>query len=261
MKHTIQNFQRILKGIYKITNIITKDCYIGSTKEGFYKRFGKHLSSYRNYKEFGKKKIHPILFNAYCKYGIDNFIFEIIEIVEDLDQIQIREQFYIQSLNSKYNLCKIPTKGGCPNLNRKLSINWKNNIREKSKLYKHSCNENLEKVTINNKLGSSLYKIVTKNEEFTGSLKDCANKFKVDPSSILNWYKDKHSCSFNYQIFKVKSQKKKIKIFFEKEILIFNSFNDCDKYLNKWRGYTSTMTLRKDILCEKYLYEIIDDIV
>ena len=261
MKHTIKNSQKQLKGIYKITNLITNDCYIGSTKEGFYKRFGKHKSSYKNYINNNKRKIHPILYNAYTKYGIDNFIFEIIEILEDLSKIQIKEEFYIKSLNSKYNTCKIPTKGGCPNLNKKLSKEWKNNIRLKSKLYKHSASNNLKKVTINNKLGSSLYKIITPNEEFTGSLIDCAKKFNVDVTSILNWYQNKYSCKFKYIVIKLKSQKKKIKVFFEKEILTFNSFNDCDKYLNKWRGHTSTMTLRKEILCEKYMYEIIDDIV
>jgi hypothetical protein len=119
----------------------------------------------------------------------------------------------------------------------------------------------VKKVIKNNKLGSSLYKIITPNEEFIGSLIDCANKFNVDVTSILNWYNNKYSNKFNYLVIKLKSQKKKIKVFFEKENLTFNSFNDCDRYLNKWRGYTSTMTLRKEMLCEKYMYEIIDDIV
>lgn len=261
MKHTIKNSQKTLKGIYKITNLITSDCYIGSTKEGFYKRFGKHVSSYKNYILFEKRKTHPILYNAYTKYGIDNFIFEVVEIIEDLSIIQIREEFYIKSLSCKYNTCKIPTKGGCPNLNRKLSKEWKNNIRKKSKLYKHSDSLNLQKVTNNNKLGSSLYKVITLNEEFIGSLVECANRFNIDVTSILNWHQNKYNCSFKYVVVKLKSQRKKIKVFFEKDNLIFNSFGECDKYLNKWRGYTSTMTLRKEILCEKYEYEIIDDIV
>ena len=54
------------------------------------------------------------------------------------------------------------------------------------------------------------------------------------------------------------TQKKKIKVVFENNTIIFNSFNECDRYLNMWRGYTSTIVTRKiTLLKDKYRYEII----
>jgi group I intron endonuclease len=59
-------------GIYKITNIINGDCYIGSSvniKERFY----------RHKKDLKKGKHHSIILQrAYKKYGKENFIFEVL---------------------------------------------------------------------------------------------------------------------------------------------------------------------------------------
>lgn len=62
-----------------------------------------------------------MLHNAFKKYDISNFKFEILEIIEDKSIIRLREEFYIKTLNPKYNICKEPSKGGSPNLGRKLS--------------------------------------------------------------------------------------------------------------------------------------------
>ena len=63
----------------------------------------------------------------------------------------------------------------------------------------------------------------------------------------------------NYTIEKLSEQKKKIKVFIENDILIFNSFNECDKYFNMWSGYTSNLThkVNKQKFLDKYKYEII----
>ena len=54
------------------------------------------------------------------------------------------------------------------------------------------------------------------------------------------------------------TQKKKILVHFKNEDKVFNSFNECDRALNMWRGYTSTMYTRKnDKLLDKYKYELI----
>jgi len=86
-------------GIYKITNKITNDFYIGSTID-FNNRFRQHKQSMIRM-DHG----NPILQNVYNKYGIEKLSFEIIEIVNK-DNLLIREQHYIDKLNPKYNNCK-----------------------------------------------------------------------------------------------------------------------------------------------------------
>ena len=62
----------------------------------------------------------------------------------------------------------------------------------------------------------------------------------------------------DFDIIKENTQKKKILVHFDDNDKIFESFNECDKALNMWRGYTSTVYTRKnDKLLDKYKYEII----
>lgn len=93
--------------IYKITNLITEQYYIGKTINTIELRFKQHISDARNHKD------NSMLHNAMRKYGYDNFIIETIE--EDIpnDALDEREIFYINFLKSKkeygnYNL----TNGG-----------------------------------------------------------------------------------------------------------------------------------------------------
>jgi hypothetical protein len=254
MKNKITPENNFLKGIYQIKNLITNDVYIGSTNQYFKARYSKHISSYKNFK-LGRKKIHPILFNAFDKYHIDNFEFSVIEIINDLDKIRNKEEYYIKLLKPKYNICQEPTKGGSPNLNRKLSKEWKENIGLKSSMYRHSP-EIKELKNLQNKELSSIYEIY-KNEIFLfkGSLIECANYLNVHQTSILNYYKQKYNSE--YKVLKTKNQKKKIKLFIENIEIIFNSFGECDKYLKMWRGYTSTMVVRKENFLKDYKYKII----
>ncbi len=87
-------------GIYKITNLVTNDFYIGSTIK-FSRRKTEHL--YR----FNKVKGNSIIKNALIKYGKENFKFEIIEELETFDNLIEREQYYINNLKPKYNIRKI----------------------------------------------------------------------------------------------------------------------------------------------------------
>ena len=92
--------------VYKITNIITKKCYIGETiKSNPILRWNEH-----------KQKIEkgigcPALQDAVKKYGIENFRFDVLIICFDEDRYKF-EMEYIKKYNSiapnGYNL----TKGG-----------------------------------------------------------------------------------------------------------------------------------------------------
>jgi len=91
--------------IYKITNIINNKFYIGSAVD-FKKRKSSHLYYFKNQK-------HQDYFQkAYNKYGEENFLFEVLEIVENKNKLLEREQFYLDSLtpwrrNIGYNIAKI----------------------------------------------------------------------------------------------------------------------------------------------------------
>ena len=83
-----------ISGVYKITNNITGDFYIGSSKN-IEKRWVEHGSP-------SVHKQHPNskLYKSMAQYGRDNFTFEIIEKTDNLKE---REQYYIEKLNPSYN--------------------------------------------------------------------------------------------------------------------------------------------------------------
>lgn len=83
-----------ISGVYKITNNITGDFYIGSSKD-IKKRWASHKSPY-------KWKLRPgmKLYQAFIKYGRDNFT---IEVIEETDSLREREQYYIEHLKPAYN--------------------------------------------------------------------------------------------------------------------------------------------------------------
>lgn len=88
-------------GIYQILNTKNGKFYIGSSKN-LRKRCKTHFSNLRK-----NKHKNIILQQAFNKYGIEAFNFNIIEKVEDFNNLIIREQYYIDTLNPKYNINKI----------------------------------------------------------------------------------------------------------------------------------------------------------
>ena len=98
-------------GIYKITNLINNKIYIGSATL-FYKRKNNHYSDLRR-GDHGNEHLQ----NAFNFYGEGNFIFEVLEIIEDKSKLIEREQYYLDILlfaseNDKrfndlgYNICR-----------------------------------------------------------------------------------------------------------------------------------------------------------
>ena len=83
-------------GIYKITNTVTGDFYIGGSKD-VKKRLAVHKcqSTWKN---------HPNnpLYQDMRKYGLENFVFEILAEVE-ADSLKETEQKFIEMLKSTYN--------------------------------------------------------------------------------------------------------------------------------------------------------------
>ena len=86
--------QNMISGVYKITNIITGDFYIGSSKN-IKLRWAQHKRP-----SIQKRLSNSKLYKAMASYGLDNFTFEIIE---KTDNLKKREQYYIEQLKPSYN--------------------------------------------------------------------------------------------------------------------------------------------------------------
>lgn len=125
-----------IKAIYKIKNLKTGEFYIGSTVDFNYRIYC-HLRDLRN------NSHHSIILqNSWNKNKEESFIFGIIEEISDHKELLIKEQFYINSLNPKYNICKI---AGSP-LGVKHTIEARLNM-SKAHLGKKLSKESIKKRT------------------------------------------------------------------------------------------------------------------
>ena len=77
-------------GIYKITNLVTKQVYIGSTVSKVSRRINAHKNQLRK-----NKHVNKHFQNSWNKYGEENFEFEILEYGLDTKVLHERENFYI----------------------------------------------------------------------------------------------------------------------------------------------------------------------
>lgn len=84
----------VISGIYKISNTENGKFYIGSSKN-IVKRWNEHKWALKN----NRHRNRPMQ-SAYNKYGADVFIYEVIEVVNDIEQLRNIEQKYINSLNA-----------------------------------------------------------------------------------------------------------------------------------------------------------------
>lgn len=92
----------IKSGIYKISSKLKPErFYIGSAVNLSRRKKGHFSLLQRN-------KHHSIILqNHYNKYRKEDLFFETVELVEDTTKLLEREQFYLDSLNPYFNICKI----------------------------------------------------------------------------------------------------------------------------------------------------------
>ena len=83
-------------GIYKITNTITGDCYIGSSKD-----IKRSWVSHKCPSRWNDNPNNPMYIDM-RKYGVDKFVFEILAEVE-ADKLKDAEQKFIETLKPAYN--------------------------------------------------------------------------------------------------------------------------------------------------------------
>ena len=83
-------------GIYKITNTVTGDFYIGSSKD-IKRRWREHKWP----SKWNECPNNP-MYQDMQKYGVDKFDFEILEEVE-IEKLKEKEQQFIEKLQPTYN--------------------------------------------------------------------------------------------------------------------------------------------------------------
>ena len=91
--------------IYKITNLINNKIYVGKTKYTIDSRYKNHLWSVKHH------KTKSLLYDAMKKYGTENFKIEEIDSAQNLNELNDKERFWINKLDSRnktigYNICR-----------------------------------------------------------------------------------------------------------------------------------------------------------
>ena len=94
----IKGVKMKISGIYKITNTITNDFYIGSSKN-VKQRWAVHKCP----SKWNECPNNPMYIDM-RKYGIDKFEMQILEVVEP-EELKEKEQQFIETLKPTYNSC------------------------------------------------------------------------------------------------------------------------------------------------------------
>lgn len=193
-EHKQKYFYKKEKGgvVYKITNQIDGNFYIGSTNN-LIKRYYTHINHIRNNKSTCVK-----LIRAVNKHGENNFTFEIL-CECSTEEILKTEQSYIDSLKPTYNIAKIAGSNfgikRTEEVKIKKSISQKKNWQDESYRSKH-----LKNLSNNWKCGSShkMAKltdeqvIIIKKELSSGLFpKQVADKLNLSYHSIKDIYRGK----------------------------------------------------------------------
>ena len=124
-------------GVYKITNTVTGDFYIGSSKN-IKHRWIEHKCKYT----WNRRQNNPMYLDMQ-KYGTDKFDFQILEEVE-VTHLKEKEQWFIEKLKPTYN--SIRANGW--DFERYKKTQKKYNKEYQNKYYNQLCYYNSEMLTL-----------------------------------------------------------------------------------------------------------------
>ena len=156
MKKLIIKDNKNKSGIYKWTNKLTNDVYIGQSVD-LANRFIRYFNL-----SYLKNRETLVISRALIKYGYSNFTLEILEYCNIADLTE-REQYYIDKFNPKYNTLKIAGSSSGYKQTEETKIKISKSLKgvydkEKSGLFSHTPTEEtkvkmaLKKKTENNPL-------------------------------------------------------------------------------------------------------------
>jgi len=160
-----------VSGIYSITNKLNNKKYIGSSKN-VHIRFNSHRNDLNQNKHYNGH-----LQNSWNKYGEDNFVFNLIEKFNDLDNLFIAEQKWIEYYKSfiddyGYNM-RPASKSSCFGFKHSLETKKKHSERSKGESNGNSVltEENVP-----------IIRLLSKDEGITSS--SLARYYKVGNSAV-----------------------------------------------------------------------------
>jgi group I intron endonuclease len=119
LKKDILTENKEKSGIYKLTNKLTNEIYIGQSSD-----ISKRFKNYFNMSYIRSKNTFKIS-RALIKYGYSNFSLTILEYCDKSDLLK-REQYYFDKLNPQYNILKIAGS----------SLNYRHSKETKAKISK-----------------------------------------------------------------------------------------------------------------------------
>ena len=169
--------------IYKITNILNGKTYVGSAV-CFNRRQNEHKRLLKNNKHHSIK-----LQNSVNKYGLENFVFEILEKIDDKSTLIINEQKWIDLIKPEFNMTLIAGLNSALGLKRsdetkkkiseslkgrKLSQEHINNIK-KVLLGKNLSEKHKKNIGLGNK-NSEKFINARKNPEYIDKTKNTRKK-------------------------------------------------------------------------------------
>ena len=125
----------VIAGIYQIRNIVNNHVYIGSSAN-IYKRLQWHFI------ELDRCKHHNLhLQNAYNKYGVENFVWDIL-IMCDSGMLLLYEQRFIDGWKPAYNISNIAGKVEfTDDVRHKLSVASSANMKGNTRLKGHKMSD------------------------------------------------------------------------------------------------------------------------
>ena len=166
-----------ISAVYKITNTVTGDFYIGSSKN-IKQRWAVHKCQSK-WKECPNNQMYLDM----QKYGVDKFVFEILAEVE-VDSLKEAEQQFIELLKPTYNSCN--AKG--------LNI-------ERRKEYKKEYNKEYEKTDKRKKYKEEYQKEYHKTDKYKEYQKEYqqSDKYKEHQKEFYKEYNNQ-LCCYNGEI-------------------------------------------------------------
>ena len=159
-------------GVYEIRNKFNNKRYIGSTIMSFTKRLEHHRCLLRN----GTHK-NTHLQRAWNKYGEDNFVFNILEVVDKCCTLEVEQQ-YLDACEDCYNIN--PLASGTPNMSKET-------VEKRTKTFTKTIREGID------------YYFKVKNGEISlGDVPEKYIKIVKDRLSFVPWNKGKNSTETDY---------------------------------------------------------------
>lgn len=168
--------------VYKITNIINGDLYIGSTVD-IKIRFRVHKRELRQGRHHSGH-----LQNAYNIYGVDAFEYSIIEVCEKCD-VRQKEQYYIDLLKPRYNIQT--TVGSSLGLKHTEETKLKISKANKGRIFTQEHKDNIKKNHRGIVYTDEIRKSMSASSKGRKLSKETIEKMKLAKKNISNETREK----------------------------------------------------------------------